>query len=254
MKIYEKILDILGECRIQGNTVFLPQIQLDRKIYQDVNKCIESIGGKWNRKEKGHVFDTDPADLLDNLILTGETTDLKKEYQFFPTPRNVADILCDMAEIKIDSFVLEPSCGRGDLADVIHERNPGKMLGVELNLEMERRLWDKPYNTLVGANFLDFKDGGYWDRIIMNPPFSKQQDVDHILHAFEILKDGGILVSVVSESPFFRSNKKSLEFRSFLEEHNAEIITLPEGAFKDSGTMVRTRIIKVRKSVGWSLR
>lgn len=248
MKINEAILNIMGECSIEGNTVFLPQGQLERKVYTDVNKCLESIGGKWNKRVKGHVFDDNPADLLDNLIITGETTDLKKEYQFFPTPRSIAEKMCDMADIKSDSFVLEPSCGKGNLADVIWERSPGQLLGVELNGEMGKHLNGKTYNTYLGVNFLDFNEkGGYWDRIIMNPPFSKQQDVDHILHAFGILKDGGLLVSVVSESPFFRSNKKSVEFRDFLDRNDAEVTTLPEGAFRESGTMVRTRIIKVGK-------
>lgn len=248
MKVPEKILNILGECSIQSNPVYLPQIQLERKAYQDVNKCLESIGGKWNRKAKGHVFDSDPADLLDNLILTGETFDLKKEFQFFPTPRTVAELMCDLAEIKVNSFVLEPSCGKGNLAEVIYERNPGQLFCVELNPEMAKHHKDKPYMALFGKNFLSVIDEGCWDRIIMNPPFSRQQDIDHILHAFSLLRYGGILVSVVSESPFFRTNAKSVEFMTFLGEHNAEVMKLPEGAFKESGTMVKTRIIKVRKA------
>ena len=93
MKISNEVLTILGECRTEGNVLFLPDRQLDRPTYQAVNKVLTNIGGKWNRKAKGHVFaDGDPAELLDNLILTGETVDLKKQYQFFPTPRNIAGI------------------------------------------------------------------------------------------------------------------------------------------------------------------
>jgi len=64
-----------------------------------------------------------------------------------------------------------------------------------------------------------------------------------------VLKNGGIMVSVVSESPFFRSNKKSVDFRAFLEKNNAEIYELESGAFKESDTMVKTRIIKIVKEV-----
>lgn len=78
-KIADNILDILGECRTEGNTLFLPDRQLERSTYQAVNKVLESIGGKWDRKAKGHVFaEGDPAELLDNVILAGEITDLKK--------------------------------------------------------------------------------------------------------------------------------------------------------------------------------
>ena len=86
---------------------------------------------------------------------------------------------------------------------------------------------------------------GYFDKIIMNPPFSKQQDIDHIYKAFWHLKREGILISIVSEAPFFRTNKKSIEFRKFLEDNNAEIIKKPEGTFKERGTMVNTRLIKI---------
>ena len=68
MKISEEILKILAECRIENNTLFLPPEQLDRKTYETVNKCLTDIGGKWNRKAKGHVFDYDPTEAFDNLV------------------------------------------------------------------------------------------------------------------------------------------------------------------------------------------
>lgn len=159
--------------------------------------------------------------------------------------------MCELAELDSTCIVLEPSCGKGDLADVIYEAGVKELVGLELNREMEKPLTGKPYATLTGIDFPEFvKDPGIktpWTRIVMNPPFSRQQDIDHILAAYSILRPGGILVSVVSESPFFRSNKKSMDFRAFLEEHKAVIVPLEEGAFKESGTMVRTRLVKIVK-------
>ncbi|HYH01984.1 MAG TPA: SAM-dependent methyltransferase [Bacillota bacterium] len=259
MKIADQVLDILAECRTEGNTLCLPDKQLDRKTYEDVNKCIVNIGGKWNRKAKGHVFDYDPAEALDNLILTGETTSPKNVFQFFPTPRPIAKIMCDMAEINQYSRVLEPSAGNGALIEVIAERGPESIYVVELNPDMERYLIPlKEQSLMVDRPFfceiddfltLNLKNKISVNRIIMNPPFTKQQDIDHIREAFSVLYDGGIMVSIVSESPFFRTNRKSEEFRSFLTDNNAEIVPLPEGAFKESGTMVRTRIIKIKKHI-----
>ena len=40
-----------------------------------MNKVLEALGGKWNRKAGGHVFDHYPADEIDEVILTGEYTD-----------------------------------------------------------------------------------------------------------------------------------------------------------------------------------
>ena len=46
----------------------------------------------------------------------------------------------------------------------------------------------------------------------MNPPFSKQQDIEHITHAYKyMIEKGGTIVAICSESGFFRDNKKSIE-------------------------------------------
>lgn len=244
MKIQNEILNILDKCTVEGNVVNLTCGQLDRKTYEAVNKCLESIGGKWNRKAKGHVFDEDPAELIDNLIITGETVDLKKEFQYFPTPKEIGLRMIEMADIRPTDILLEPEAGQGAIADLFPKEN-SKIL-IELNLQNAEVLYQKGYSVDV-MDFLQF-DRVIADKIIMNPPFSKQQDIDHICHAFDVMKAEGILVSIVSESPFFRENKKSVNFRKFLSENNAEIYDLPEGAFKESGTMVKTRIIKIHKS------
>ena len=86
-KIPENVLSVLGECRVEGNLLYLPSIQLDRKTYTEVKKVLENMGGKWNRKAKAHTFEYDSvAEMLENVLLTQEVKDLKKEYQFFPTP------------------------------------------------------------------------------------------------------------------------------------------------------------------------
>lgn len=42
-KIPEEVLDILAECRVEGDTLYLPNVQLDRKLYVAVNKVLENI-------------------------------------------------------------------------------------------------------------------------------------------------------------------------------------------------------------------
>lgn len=244
MRIDNQILNILDNCTVNGCVVFLPPTQLDRKTYEAVNKCLENIGGKWNRKSKGHVFSEDPAELLDNLILTGETVNLKKQFQYFPTPKELACKMVEMADIKPGDVLLEPSAGQGAIVDEFPKRNPYVL--IELNPSNHKVLLNKGYSAAL-CDFLTHVPPEKYDKIIMNPPFTKQQDVDHILHAFEILSPSGTLVSVVSESPFFRENKKSVAFREFLEQNAAEVIINNDNAFKESGTMVKTRIIKITK-------
>lgn len=246
MIIEQDAFNILEKCTIKENMIFLPDIKLDRNTYLKVNKCLENIGGKWNKKYKAHVFDYDPTEMFENLLLTKNTEDLKKTFQFFPTPIIIAEKMCELAEIKNDDKILEPSCGNGNISDVIYNINKN-IVCIEINQNMKNVLSYKDYYAnIIFQDFLDF-DGENFDKIIMNPPFSKQQDIDHIYHAYELLKDNGILISVISLSPFFRTNKKSLDFRNWLNELNAEIIDVPSGSFKESGTMIETKIIKIKK-------
>lgn len=245
MKIKDDVLQVLRNSIVdeEKNLLFLPPSQLERKLYMDVNKCLESIGGGWNKKLKGYLFDHNPSDDLDEMINTGEWTDKKKEYQFFATPKEVAIQMIELSEIKKDEVLLEPSAGDGAILDLFPKENP--YTAIELMPENCKKLEEKGFN----AGQVDFLScvGLRADKIIMNPPFTKQQDVKHIFHAWELLSKGGRLVSIVSESPFFRENKLSKDFRDWLEENSATVINLEPGDFKSSRTMVKTRIIVVDK-------
>lgn len=256
MKIVPEIITVLEGCDIKDNIVYLPQIQLERKTYVAVNKCLESIGGKWNRKAKGHVFGEDPTDAFDNMLSTGETTDFKKEFQFFETPPELAQRMVEMAELVNGDYVREPSAGKGSIIRAIkkYEKENDLAFGYMVCEKAEAN-----WKYLVAEYRDEINMDIFWDdflqqtsrsanKIIQNPPFSKQRDVDHILHAYSLLNTKGVLVSIVSEGPFFRENKKSVAFRKFLEEVGAEVVKLPKGTFKSSGTMVNTRLVKIKKS------
>lgn len=247
MKISGSVLEILNNAKLENNILYLPPQQLERKLYLEVNKVLELLGGKWDRKIKGHKFDEDVEELLNDAINYGEIIDHKKELQYFPTPINIVKQLIELAEIAPKNWVLEPSAGEGAIL-----RELRKIAERAYYVEINEKFWNKldeitPYG--LRGNFLEKQPvDDLMDRVVMNPPFSKQQDIDHILHAYKYLKANGILVSVVSESPFYRNNKKSIQFREWLKKNGAEIIELEPGAFKESGTMVKTRIIKIRRA------
>ena len=247
MKITDDVREVLSKSRIEGNVLYLPDVQLERKLYQAVNKVLEILGGTWNRKAKGHIFDYNPEEAVDAVLILGEIVDKQKVFQFFETPEILATQICDMAEITENSIVLEPECGKGRIADEVYSKNPAKLLGIEINTDMEKYLADKPYETIIGQDFLEYSTDERFDRIVMNPPFANHQDIKHVMKAFDLLQPGGILVSIMSIAPTFRTDKISVEFRAFLEEHNASIEKLPEDAFKESGTMVRTCVVKIKK-------
>jgi len=258
MKIQDNILAILAECRTEGNVAYLPGAQLDRKTYLVVNDCLESIGGKWNRKAKGHTFDGDAAELLEALVATGETTKAKSDrqiFQYFPTPPNLAAQVCEIAELNAHSRVLEPSAGEGALIKAMLPYTPQSVYAVEINGAMVPALnaLNDALDTIVVAECGDFLGLGLAEkisvnRVVMNPPFTKQQDIIHVMEAWKVLRPGGILVAIMSPSPWFRDNRLSTGFREWASEANAEVFDVPEGAFKASGTNIRTKIIKARKA------
>jgi len=237
---------VLSGATIQDNVLYLESAQLERTLYQKVNKVLELMGGKWNRKTRGHVFDGDPTDKLEAVLLTGEIIDAKKEFGYFPTPPGLAAHLVEMAEIEPGMEVLEPSAGEGNIAELLAQT--GCYLSViELLPENRQALINKGYN-LIGDDFLKFS-GRTFDRIVMNPPFSSQQDIDHVLHAFDLLDPGGRVVAIMAVGFTFRQDKKASSFRSYAENTGWWEMN-DEGAFQSSGTMVRTVTVCLDKFRG----
>ena len=57
-----KLKDVLELCEVKGKVVELPDIELERNLFNEVNKYMKSIGGRYNPKAKGFVFiDNPPA-------------------------------------------------------------------------------------------------------------------------------------------------------------------------------------------------
>lgn len=166
---------------------------------------------------------------------------------FFPTPENMASEIASMADIQPGMRVLEPSAGNGLLADAAREQ--GAIVDVvEMGGQLRDILSEKGFN-IVGSDFLEFTPEKGYDRIVMNPPFSNDQDIKHVEHAYKMLNPGGKLVAITSSMAGDRSNKANKEFSAWLDSLDAEQQALPEGAFKSSlnPTNVNTKAIVIEK-------
>jgi len=243
--------EVLQNCTVEGMVVKLPAGQLDRNLYMDVAKSLTLIGGKWKGgKTMGFVFDEDPTDLLEE-IATGEKRNLKKEFQFFATPDCIADQLVRMAEIEQGQTIIEPSAGSGSIIKAIHRVLPEVNVGCYETMPTNKIILNKlDYCALLGDDFLETEARGVnemADRIIANPPFSNNQDIDHIKRMYEYCKFGGRVVSISSTHWQTSGNKKETQFRDWLSEVNAQIHKLDAGTFKESGTNIATVIIVIDK-------
>lgn len=97
------------------------------------------------------------------------------------------------------------------------------------------------------ADFTTYHPGPIYDRVIANPPFSKNQDIDHIRQMYDCLVPGGRLVSFSSMHWQLAADRKSKEFKDWLSTLDAQVIEIPAGKFKHSGTMIATLIIVINK-------
>lgn len=171
-----------------------------------------------------------------------------KGVDFFPTPPAVVDALLQEADLQEGMRVLEPSAGKGDIADRLRQLG-ADVETVEIDPKL-RTLLEAKGHKIVGSDFEEFEPppGGY-DRIIMNPPFAGGRDADHVRRAYEMLKPGGRLVAVTSAGLGFRQDAKATGFRAWLDELHGTSEPLPEGSFKSAfrPTGVATRLVVVHK-------
>lgn len=246
--IQNDALAVLSSALIENNTVKLTTGQLERKLFEKVDKILETLGGKWNRKAGGHVFKSDPTEQIEDVLLTGKIKKPEK-YGFFPTPPELAKEVIRLANLEPGLTVFEPSAGSANLADIASELvGKENVICCEFQPENVQLLRNKGYQV-VNDDFTKVKPAPVFEVVIMNPPFERQQDIIHVLHAWEFLKPGGILVSIMSASTTFRNDRKSTEFRTFLEEYGY-LTHNPEGSFKPSGTNVQTITVVLNKPVG----
>lgn len=247
-QIDETTLAILSRVEIQDNFIRLPAGQLERKQYLAVNEILESMGGKWSRKAKAHAFNGDPTDKLESVLLTGEIIK-PQDYGYYPTPPELVKRLIELADIKPGMLVLEPSAGRGAIADLLLAACC-IVECVELLPENIAILHTKNYRLVLQRDFLEIPPKPIYDRVVQNPPFAydghPQADIDHVLHAWRFLKPGGRLVSIMSTGVLFRENKKTVAFREMLNK-DGHYERNPAGSFKISGTGVNTIIVVMDK-------
>ncbi len=240
MKISDDVIEIIEQGRVDDIHFYLPDIKLERQLYIKVNKVLSLLGGKWNKKTKSHIFNKNIENLIDNAILSSEITDVMKELQYFYTPENIVSQLISLADIQKTDVVLEPSAGKGAIA--IELNKLCKTDVCEIHPEFRDILKEQNINV-VSSDFLEYHPSFKYDKIVANPPFTRQQDITHVNHMLDICK--GRVVSIMSASVLFRENKKTVEFRNRINDLNGEFIGLPDETFKESGTMVRACIVVV---------
>lgn len=247
LTVSDDVMGVLRRSQLTHDRVQLPKEILPRPLYIRVNQILEAAGGRWDRKAKAHVFPHDPRPVLGIAVESGAIsfTDRKQEYQQFFTPPGLAARVVEEAEVARGMSVLEPSAGAGALAGPVSSLG-ARLTCVEIDPELAEALRRRGYSPVHTADFLQWQNFGLFDRVVMNPPFTRNQDIQHVSHAFAMLKGGGRLVSIMSPHFTFASDHASLAFREMVTKHGFWK-KLPDCAFAESGTNVNTVLVVLDK-------
>jgi hypothetical protein len=265
MERTQKALRALAEAHEAGTVpAELAGLKTREQVGELVCKGIDhSKGGYYSCIEAADYADTTPAARILQGMIAGNPQQqaererlrrieaLKSEIAlssipgYFPTQPPVVSIMLDRARLEKGLTVLEPEAGSGNIADAIKSEYDLTAEVCEVNPRLRELLELKGYK-FAGIDFLTDVTRTF-DRIVMNPPFEKQQDIDHVKKAYSLLSERGLLVSVMAPGFESRSDRKSTEFRAWLGEIGGTWEDLPDGAFKASGTGVSTRLVVIER-------
>ncbi|MHB8447601.1 MAG: class I SAM-dependent methyltransferase [Sulfuricaulis sp.] len=159
-------------------------------------QVLEQIGAV-AAQEGGYLFDYNPRDVIDEIVLSGTVPDARS-HQYYPTPQSVACVAIAAAAIGPHDRCLEPSAGQGHLADAMPR---DRTTCVELSAIHCSVLRAKGH-TVHQGDFLTWaaQTEQRFERILMNPPFTAGQALAHVTAAADLLAPGGRLVAVMPAS------------------------------------------------------
>lgn len=171
---------------------------------------------------------------------------------FYPTPSWLALKMLDGVNWQMVETILEPSAGKGDLAEAVKttaERKRSwnyscKLDCVEIDPNLRHILKGKDFRV-VHDDFLTFRSYTRYDLIVMNPPFNR--GAEHLLKAITMQERGGsircLLNAETLRNPCTQARQ---ELAKKLREYNADVEYL-DGAFSgaERGTGVTVALVRI---------
>jgi predicted RNA methylase len=248
--------EALRRATVTASSVKLNSGQLDRKVYEEVNKVLTRIGGggKWHRGSQSHLFPYDPTIELNGLLFANQMPiDKDKEASFFRTPDDLADSMAETVRLSPELRVLEPSAGDGQIVRAIYRRQPHSDVDCvevdERRVEYLRALGFRVYRQPF-EEFASQREATY-DAVLMNPPFTVPGDrlawLTHVELAVRLLRPGGQLVAIVPAGFLFRTGAR---FEALREAVGDDYTELPRDMFKEAGTAISTVMIQLQAPAG----
>lgn len=202
--------------------------ELDKKVQE-----IMTLLGASRKKGVSYTFDYDASEVLAYVTRTGCVPEAKS-HQFYETKEFLQEEVADRLDVLPQDSCLEPSAGRGAIAALLPSQNTDC---VDISPLFCTILRAKKYNVYE-ADFISWsaRCKKRYDKIAMNPPYTKNQAKAHVEAAADLLAPNGRLVAILPAS------LKDMELVQGLEHEWSEV-------FEDQfdGTSVRVTILTLNR-------
>ncbi|ALZ82521.1 hypothetical protein AhyD4_23180 (plasmid) [Aeromonas hydrophila] len=237
-----KMLELLV---VDGPRLVLPTVVTFSPLsYQALRKALTKANGKY--QDASFVFDSQETatDVLTKLM-QGHDINIKKTLQYYPTTDLAGERLLDGLKLS-GKVVFEPSAGEGSIVRRALAAGAKEVLAVELYEPFHESL-RRAGGRVIGRDIFDVTpdDVANVDVVLMNPPFSGAQDVKHVEYVLSIVPDHVEIHSIMSGAVPINSSRIYQGFRSLLDAFGIKPEDLPAGTFKDSGTQVKSCIVRI---------
>jgi hypothetical protein len=163
---------------------------------------------------------------------------------FYPTPPDVIETMMqgiDVTGLKI----LEPSAGSGNIVDWLKGAG-AEVMACEIDMQLRRILSGKCELLEIDCMDLRSHHVSHINMVVMNPPFSKQED--HLLHLWEIAPAGCDFIMLCNASMVNNKWGKAREQITSLIDQFGSFQSLGK-AFKtaDRNTEVEIGLLRIKK-------
>jgi hypothetical protein len=195
MNIPAAVLEVLRESAVAGDRITLPQIS-GQALYRQTCEVLKHAGGSC--RPGGYAFPgRDASAVLAALLTEGEVL-TQRDTGFFPTPPAVVTMLLDELGADLTGLVmLEPSAGKGAIAIPAAERG-ATVDCIELVPSYAQAIGESGrVRDVTCGDFLAIDPRAVYDAVVMNPPFSRGIETDHVMRAIQWIRPGGRVVAVL---------------------------------------------------------
>ena len=97
----------------------------------------------------------------------------KNKFGQYFTPEMVADFMIELADISVNSTILEPSCGEGIFLKLLQEKGFYNLTAFEIDEDLAQEFSGVRYESFVSA-----KIDSTFDLIIGNPPYIRWKNLE----------------------------------------------------------------------------